>query len=130
MKLTKTILLRALARMARNSGVIWSQLSLQAVAVKVLVRAGMDACYWCHTKFQDGDTIALALANKGNQALCQNCAKLLLASDPNFIEADPEYTRASGDQTCPTCHKKYYDHPKDPHHPYLTQLCNGTKVKL
>lgn len=38
--------------------------------------------------------------------------------------------RAGGDCVCPACGKKFYDHPRDADHPYMTVLCDGTAVKL
>ena len=39
-------------------------------------------CYWCKTKFQDGDQIALAcISKKGNKVFCDSCAKQLENSD-------------------------------------------------
>lgn len=44
----------------------------------------MTSCILCHTKFKDGDMIALACftkGTKGNKALCTLCADKLLESE-------------------------------------------------
>jgi hypothetical protein len=40
------------------------------------MRDPMDSCYWCKSKFEDGDSIALAslVERKGNKVFCQGCA--------------------------------------------------------
>lgn len=41
-------------------------------------------CFWCKRKFENGDAMALALAQKGrSRVLCQSCAAELLASEVN-----------------------------------------------
>lgn len=40
-----------------------------------------------------------------------------------------DWIRASRYSLC-TCGKKYYDHPKDPNHNWITVLCSGQRVKL
>lgn len=56
---------------------------------------------------------------------------------PALRKALPEsFVRASGESICPTCSKKYYDHPLDQEtldyqdRPFLRILCNGLRVKL
>ena len=38
--------------------------------------------------------------------------------------------RAGGGVECKVCGKPYRKHPDDPEFPYLTDLCDGTRVKL
>lgn len=39
--------------------------------------------------------------------------------------------RASGEVLCDVCGRKYYDHPAaQPEYSFLTELCDGTLVKL
>lgn len=40
------------------------------------MRDPLNRCYWCSEMFQEGDTIALAIPEKGkNRVLCQRCIK-------------------------------------------------------
>jgi len=49
---------------------------------------------------------------------------------------DPVFSRASGGCICSVCGKTYYEHPycksilSFDGHPFLTEICDGTLVKL
>ena len=44
-------------------------------------RKPMDKCYFCKHEFVDGEMMALAIATRGNQVLCQSCASDLEKSE-------------------------------------------------
>lgn len=52
------------------------------------------------------------------------------------VQAEPAFSRASGQSPCSECGKLYFDHPEDFHalshdnRPFLHVLCNGSRVKL
>ena len=77
MRITKTIPARTVTLEVTSCKPDWLVMTPKFRAIRAGSRYKMDKCYWCHTKFQDGDTIALAITNKGNKALCQICTKLL-----------------------------------------------------
>lgn len=52
----------------------WLKMSPVFRSIRGNFRNKMDRCHWCKRKFQDGDTMALAITPKGNKTLCQQCA--------------------------------------------------------
>lgn len=66
----------------------FSRMSQEWRAIRSKHPKAMDRCFWCRTRFADGDMMALAQPVKGaNVVLCQKCADELLAS--GHAEADP-----------------------------------------
>ena len=59
----------------------FTQMSQQFRAVRTKARNKMDKCFWCHHAFEDGEMMALAAFECGNQTLCQACAEKLLATE-------------------------------------------------
>lgn len=88
MRITKTVPAHTVSFEAISCKLDWLTMTPQFRAIRAGFRYKMDSCFWCRTKFQDGDTMALAIANKGNKVLCQDCAKLLLASDERFVKTE------------------------------------------
>ena len=60
----------------------WMAMSQRFRDIRSKSRNPMDKCHWCKHPFVDGEMMAIALSNKGNNVLCQTCGKKLLESAP------------------------------------------------
>jgi hypothetical protein len=64
-------------------------------AARTRMNKPMDACFWCHHKFVDGEMMALAQpATGGNKVLCQTCAEMLIGP-----KAGPPQRAVNGEGT-------------------------------
>lgn len=80
MKLTKTVPARKVTFEAIACRLDWIAMSQKFRDIRSKCRTKMDKCQWCQHSFDDGEMMALAIANSGNKVLCRSCGEKLLAS--------------------------------------------------
>jgi len=81
MYLTKVIPARSKTISADWCTKEWCKMNEQFRAIRSKSRKKMDHCCWCNYYFKNGEMIALAGFDNGNNVLCQTCADKLLETN-------------------------------------------------